>query len=155
MDPTASALNQIPLVNSTQILTASSQPQMTSIVGSTPIVASTPLVASTPIVTSAVQPSVVATSIAQPVMTSTVPIQQAAMPTTTGVNFATTNFYSVPGDSDYRLGRGIFDDFRQGGYKSGYKSQIATSSVVGISQPGLAVTTPAVNVGQSNIKDFL
>ena len=151
MNPSASALNQIPLVNSTQILTASAQPQMTSIVGSTPIVASTPLVASTPIVTSAVQPSVVATSIAQPVMTSTVPVQQTAMPTTTGANFATTNFYSVPGDSDYRLGRGIFDDFRQGGYKS----QIVTSSVVGISQPGLAVTTPAVNVGQSNIKDFL
>ena len=167
---TGSALNQIPLVNSTQILTASAQAPINSVVastpviaGSTPIVASTPVtpimastpvmtptsvIASTPVVGSAVQTvgapvlgasvpvTPVASAVPQPVVTSTLPIN-------------TVSPYQVV-DDDYRLGRGILDDFRPSGYKS--------SAVVGTSvatTPALVTSTPVAAVRTSNINDFL
>ena len=79
-------------------------------------------------------------------------------------------------DEDYRLGRGILDDFRPTGYKS-YLAQLSAISGVGLNNPSLAVSNPALvstnpallasnpglvtstpvlgSVGQSNIKDFL
>ena len=167
---TGSALNQIPLVNSTQILTASAQAPINSVVastpviaGSTPIVASTPVtpimastpvmtptsvIASTPVVGSAVQTvgapvlgasvpvTPVASAVPQPVVTSSLPIN-------------TVSPYQVV-DDDYRLGRGILDDFRPSGYKS--------SAVVGTSvatTPALVTSTPVAAVRTSNINDFL
>ena len=168
-----SALNQIPLVNSTQILTASAQAPMASVIGSTPVVASTPIVASavqplpatTPVLASAVQPMPVAT----PVLTSSVPVVQpqpiltSVQPTpqvystASGAHFATTYNNPVPID-DYRLGRGILDDFRPTPYKniivgSTTGVSVANSGVV-VTSPGIAVSTPG-SVGASNIKDFL
>ena len=209
-----SALNQIPLVNSTQILTASAQAPMTSVMASTPVVASTPIVAgavqplpATPVLTSAVQPlaattpvltgpvqplaatTPVLTSAVQPlaattpvltspvqplaattpVLTSSVPVVQpqpiltSVQPTpqvystASGAHFATTYNNLVPVD-DYRLGRGILDDFRPTPYKniivgSTTGVSVANSGVV-VTSPGIAVSTPG-SVGASNIKDFL
>ena len=220
---TGSALNQIPLVNSTQLLTASAQQPMTSVLGSTPIVASgvagtvpvttgtvpvttgtvpvvtgtvpvvtgtvpvastvpatsvlgassvqplvasgvqpltTPLasgVATTPLVSS-VQP-LPATSVAgtiplvqqQPVVTSTLPVQSAG-------HFGTTYSNPVP-DDDYRLGRGILDDFRPTSYKTliSTTTPLATTTTSGLvttTTPSLVVTNPGA-IGASSIKDFL
>ena len=221
---TGSALNQIPLVNSTQLLTASAQQPMTSVLGSTPIVASgvagtvpvttgtvpvttgtvpvvtgtvpvvtgtvpvastvpatsvlgassvqplvasgvqpltTPLasgVATTPLVASSVQP-LPATSVAgtiplvqqQPVVTSTLPVQSAG-------HFGTTYSNPVP-DDDYRLGRGILDDFRPTSYKTliSTTTPLATTTTSGLvttTTPSLVVTNPGA-IGASSIKDFL
>ena len=210
---TGSALNQIPLVNSTQLLTASAQQPMTSVLGSTPIVASgvagtvpvttgtvpvvtgtipvastvplgstvaagtlpvnsvlgassvqplaTPLAASgvvqtTPLVASSVQPLpptslVGSVPLQQPVVTPTLPVPTAG-------HFGTIS-NAVP-DDDYRLGRGILDDFRPTSYKtiiSSTPSLVATTTtpaLVTTTTPALSVTTPGV-VGTSNIKDFL
>ena len=234
---TGSALNQIPLVNSTQLLTASAQQPMTSVLGSTPIVASgvagtvpvttgtvpvttgtvpvvtgtvpvvtgtvpvastvpatsvlgassvqplvasgvqpltTPLasgVATTPLVASGIQPLTTplaivssvqplpATSVAgtiplvqqQPVVTSTLPVQSAG-------HFGTTYSNPVP-DDDYRLGRGILDDFRPTSYKTliSTTTPLATTTTSGLvttTTPSLVVTNPGA-IGASNIKDFL
>ena len=151
----ANPLTQIPISNSTQILTASAQVPMSSVVASTPvvtptqvvastpIVASTPVMTSTPIVASAVQQ--VGVPVAQPVVTT---IQQPQAYNTAS-NFTSTQFPPVP-DDDYRLGRGILDDFRP----NAYKTQVA-SSTLAVTSPGLAVSTPVTNVGASNINDFL
>ena len=139
---TGSALNQIPLVNSTQILTASAQAPINSVVATTPVVASTPIVAS-----SVQQIPTPVVPVAQPVVTTSV------QPTynTASSNFTTTAFPPVP-DDDYRLGRGILDDFRP----TAYKSQVAgIGSTVAVSNPGLVVSTPVANVGASKINDFL
>ena len=126
---TGSALNQIPLVNSTQILTASAQVPMTS---STPIVT-----APTPVVTNPV-----------------------AVPGTPGVvahspNLVTNISQPIPED-DYRLGRGILDDFRPGGYKSVVGSSVVVGSNVPITtNPKIQVSTPIVSSGTGNINDFL
>ena len=228
---TGSALNQIPLVNSTQILTASAQQPMTSVLTPNPVVASTPVVSSTaltgsvpvatgsvpvvtgsvpvvtgtvpvvtgtvpvastaplgstlpvtsvlgasavqplptplaasgvgtPLVASAVQP-LTATSLVgsvplqQPPLTSTLPVQTAA-------HFGTTTMSNPVPDDDYRLGRGILDDFRPTSYKtiiSTTPSLVGTTTpgLVGTTQvatPSLAVSTPGA-IGVSNIKDFL
>ena len=137
---TGSALNQIPLVNSTQILTASAQAPINSVVATTPVVASTPIVAS-----SVQQIPTPVVPVAQPVVTTSV------QPTYNTANFTTTAFPPVP-DDDYRLGRGILDDFRP----TAYKSQVAgIGSTVAVSNPGLVVSTPVANVGASKINDFL
>ena len=184
---TTSALNQIPLVNSTQILTASAQAPMASVIGSTPVVASTPIVASavqplpatTPVLASAVQPLPATTPVlasvvqpmpvATPVLTSSVPVVQpqpiltSVQPTpqvystASGAHFATTYNNLVPVD-DYRLGRGILDDFRPTPYKNIIVGSttgvgVANSGLV-VTNPGIAVSTPG-SVGASNIKDFL
>ena len=169
---TGSALNQIPLVNSTQILTASAQAPINSVVASTPVISSTPIVASTPVMTStpimastpvvgsAVQP------LATPVLGASVPITPVAsvvpQPVTPVASVvpqqvvtaslplaSTVSPYQVV-DDDYRLGRGILDDFRPSAYRS--------SAVVGTSvatTPALVTSTPAVAVKTSNINDFL
>jgi deleted-in-malignant-brain-tumors protein 1 len=166
----ASVINQIPISNSTQILTASAQAPMNSVLASTPVVtastpvvASTPIVASTPVVTTApymttsqpvatqiLNPSV---PVAQPIMTSVVPTQQVTTTTTTNfVNTAPiTNSVQLP-EEDYRLGRGILDDFRP----TPYNSKILVNSTVGVT-PGVTVTTttPTIAVGGSNLKDYL
>ena len=190
---TGSALNQIPLVNSTQILTASAQPPMTSVVASSPVVASTPIVSSvqplaatTPLV-SGVQPlaattpvlaggvqqlpatSVLGASIPmvqpQPIVASTMPVQPVpqVIPAATTSHIATTSYSSQVVDDDYRLGRGILDDFRPSAYKSQVVGSTLTTSAtglgatntgLGVTNTGLAVSTPGT-VGASNIKDFL
>jgi len=216
----ASALNQIPLVNSTQILTASAQAPMTSVVATTPVVtASTPVMASTPIAASstpvvatttpimtASTPVVAATTpimtASTPVMATTTPIMTASTPIVGGStpimgsvagapmtvtqpvvtstlqqpqqgygtsNFATTTHSAPAIDDDYRLGRGILDDFRPRPYKAqiaalGNTTGLATTGLAttglattGLATTGLATTvsTPGVNVGTSNINDFL
>ena len=182
---TGSALNQIPLVNSTQILTASAQAPMTSVVATTPVVtASTPIMTSTPITTSTTP--VVATT--TPIMTASTPIVAGSTPVMGSVagapvsvaqpvvtsavqtpqgygtsNFATTVYSAPVVDDDYRLGRGILDDFRPRPYQTqiaslGSTTGLATTGLAttGLATTGLAttVTTPA-NVGASSINDFL
>ena len=139
---TGSALNQIPLVNSTQILTASAQAPINSVIASTPVVASTPIVASTPVVASTPIVTSAVPQIATPVLGASVPVAQPVV---------TTSSPPVP-DDDYRLGRGILDDFRL----TAYKTQVAgVGSTVAVSNPGLVVSTPVANVGASKIDDFL
>ena len=153
---TGSALNQIPLVNSTQILTASAQAPINSVIASTPVVASTPIVASTPVVASTPIVTSAVPQIATPVLGASVPVAQpvvttSVQPTYNTANFTTTAFPKVP-DDDYRLGRGILDDFRP----TAYKTQVAgVGSTVAVSNPGLVVSTPVANVGASKIDDFL
>ena len=202
----ASALNQIPLVNSTQILTASAQAPMTSVVATTPVVtASTPVMASTPIAASSTPVVATTTPImtaSTPVMATTTPIMTASTPIVGGStpimgsvagapmtvtqpvvtstlqqpqqgygtsNFATTTHSAPAIDDDYRLGRGILDDFRPRPYKAqiaalGNTTGLATTGLAttglattGLATTGLATTvsTPGVNVGTSNINDFL
>ena len=167
---TGSALNQIPLVNSTQILTASAQAPMTSVVATTPVVtASTPVMASTPIVTASTpivagSTPVMASSVQQ-VVTSSVPVAQPVMTTSVQPpqqgygtsNFSTTVYSNPVVEDDYRLGRGILDDFRPSAYKSqvagvGTTTGLATT---GVATTGVAVSTPGVTVGASNLNDFL
>ena len=203
---TTNALNQIPLVNSTQILTASAQAPMTSVVATTPVVtASTPVMTSTPITTSTTPvvatttpimtsstPVVAATTpimtsatpiiagstpimgsvsgapvtVTQPVVTSTVQVPQQGYGTS---NFSTTVHSNPIVEDDYRLGRGILDDFRPTPYKTQIAALGATTGLAttGLATTGLAntalpasglattVSTPGVNVGTSNINDFL
>ena len=193
---TSNALNQIPLVNSTQILTASAQAPMTSVVATTPVVtASTPVMTSTPITTSTTPvvatttpimtsstPVVAATTpimtsatpiiagstpimgsvsgapvtVTQPVVTSTVQVPQQGYGTS---NFSTTVHSNPIVEDDYRLGRGILDDFRPTPYKTQIAALGATTGLAttGLATTGLATTvsTPGVNVGTSNINDFL
>jgi hypothetical protein len=90
----------------------------------------------------------------QPIVTSTLPAQ-----TTQGSHIGT---YSNPvPDDDYRLGRGILDDFRPSAYKSNVVGSTltttglgGTTTTLGVTNTGLAVSTPGT-VGASNIKDFL
>jgi len=226
---TSNALNQIPLVNSTQILTASAQAPMTSVVATTPVVtASTPVMTSTPITTSTTPvvaattpimtsstPVVAATTpimtsstpvvaTTTPIMTSSTPVVAATTPIMTSAtpiiagstpimgsvsgapvtvtqpvvtstvqvpqqgygtsNFSTTVHSNPIVEDDYRLGRGILDDFRPTPYKTqiaalGATTGLATTGLANTALPasGLATTvsTPGVNVGTSNINDFL
>ena len=191
---TGSALNQIPLVNSTQILTASAQAPMTSVVATTPVVtASTPIMTSTPITTSTTPVVATTTPImtaSTPVVAATTPIMTASTPIVAGStpvmgsvagapvsvaqpvvtsavqtpqgygtsNFATTVYSAPVVDDDYRLGRGILDDFRPRPYQTQIASLGSTTGLAttGLTTTGLAttVTTPA-NVGASSINDFL
>ena len=191
---TGSALNQIPLVNSTQILTASAQAPMTSVVATTPVVtASTPIMTSTPITTSTTPVVATTTPImtaSTPVVAATTPIMTASTPIVAGStpvmgsvagapvsvaqpvvtsavqtpqgygtsNFATTVYSAPVVDDDYRLGRGILDDFRPRPYQTQIASLGSTTGLAttGLATTGLAttVTTPA-NVGASSINDFL
>jgi hypothetical protein len=125
---TGSALNQIPLVNSTQILTQSAQVPMTA---STPIVGAPTTVMANPV----------------------------AAPGTPGLIVNSPNIVSntsqiVPED-DYRLGRGILDDFRPGGYKSVVGSTVVVGNNVPITNPKIAVPTPIVSSGTGSLQDFL
>ena len=118
---TGSALNTIPLVNSTQILTASAQG---------------------PVVTASVPPG-------GQVVGSSIPpggqiITGTSLPTGGPGLVPPPNY--VPED-DYRLGRGILDDFRPVPY----------GSIIGGGPVVTGTNTPVINtqVGNSNIKDFL
>ena len=117
---TGSALNTIPLVNSTQILTASAQgPAVT-----------TSIPAGGQVVGTSVPPG------GQIITGTSLPDGPGLVPP--------PNY--VPED-DYRLGRGILDDFRPTPY----------NSIVGSGPVITGSNTPLINtqVGNSNIKDFL
>ena len=133
-------LNQVPLVQSTQILSTSAQVPMVSQVPVTPVVNTVPVVSQVPAVAQ------------QPIQVSSVVPAGVQNPhfITTGTGAATLV------DEDYRLGRGILDDFRP----NAYKTQIGvvgktTTNVVTSSTP--VVSTPVVNATGSSatLKDFL
>ena len=163
----ASAVN-IPLVNSTQILTNTSaipvvsQAPVASVVNPTPIVASTPIVsqvpvaASTPIVSQV--PVAASTPIISqvPVAASTPIVSQVPVAATTPIvsqvqvaqaplvapanqHFTNQPLTGTLVDEDYRLGRGILDDFRP----SAIQSQYGVSNVVNTSAYPVNVNTTA------------
>ena len=140
-------LNQVPLVNSTQVLTASAQVPMVSQVPVTSVAASTPInpvVSQVPVVASGVQP-----------VQSVVPNQ----------HYTTQTTLNTLVDEDYRLGRGILDDFRPNAYKTqvgivgNTTTNVITSSTLPITSTPIVTSTvvpTTVNVGNANVlKDFL
>ena len=135
-------LNQVPLVNSTQVLTASAQVPMVSQVPVTSVAASTPInpvVSQVPVVASGVQP-----------VQSVVPNQ----------HYTTQTTLNTLVDEDYRLGRGILDDFRPNAYKTqvgivgNTTTNVITSSTIPNVTTPVITTTPVVsttaNVGGNN-----
>ena len=140
-------INQVPLVNSTQILTTSaqvptvSQVPITSVAASTPI---NPVVSQVPVVTPGVQP-----------------IQSVIQ----NQNYATQTTLNTLVDEDYRLGRGILDDFRPNAYKTqvgivgNTTTNIITSSTLPVTSTPVVTSTvvpTTANVGNANVlKDFL
>ena len=134
-------LNQVPLVNSTQILAQSAQ---IPVVSQVPVVASTPMVSQVPTVT-----------VPQPV-TSVVPNAL--------VNSHFTNQLQVGTlvDEDYRMGRGILDEFRPDVYKAQIglipnNTNVVTTTSIPVTTTPIVSTTPAVvQTGNANIlKEFL
>ena len=131
-------LNQVPLVNSTQILAASAQVPMASQV---PISASTPVTYS---------PGQVVTS----------PVQSNYQATTMNSHYATQTTLNTLVDEDYRLGRGILDDFTPNAYKTqvgilgNTTTNVITSSTIPNVTTPVITTTPVVsttaNVGGNN-----
>ena len=115
-------INNVPLVNSTQILAASAQVPMASQV---PISASTPVTYS---------PGQVVTS----------PVQTGYQTTTMNSHYATQTTLNTLVDEDYRLGRGILDDFRPNAYKTqiGVVGNTTTNVITSSTIPN--VTTPVV-----------
>ena len=156
-------LNSVPLVNSTQILTSQvpgvTQAPVTSVVAPTQMVASTPIIsqapiaASTPIITQA------------PIAASTPIVSQVPMVAATNLqnsHFTNQAFPTTLVDLDYRMGRGIFDEFRPNVQTSSVVATtgvpVATTQVVTapvVSTP--LVSTPAVvpTGGANALKDFL
>ena len=128
-------LNQVPLVQSTQILSTSAQVPMVSQVPVTPVVNTAPVVSQVPAVAQ------------QPIQVSSVVPAGVQNP-----HFITTGTGAVTlVDEDYRLGRGILDDFRP----NAYKTQIG---VVGNTTTNVVTSsTPVVNATGSSatLKDFL
>ena len=114
-------LNQVPLVNSTQILAASAQVPMASQI---PVSASTPVVSPGHVVTS--------------------PVQTGYQTTTMNSHYATQTTLNTLVDEDYRLGRGILDDFRPNAYKTqiGVVGNTTTNVITSSTIPN--VTTPVV-----------
>ena len=132
-------LNQVPLVQSTQILSTSAQVPMVSQAPVTPVVNTAPVVSQVPVVAQ------------QPIQVSSVVPAGVQNP-----HFITTGTGAPLLDEDYRLGRGILDDFRP----NSYKTQIGvvgntTTNVVTSSTP--VVSTPVVNATGSSatLKEFL
>ena len=132
-------LNQVPLVQSTQILSTSAQVPMVSQAPVTPVVNTAPVVSQVPVVAQ------------QPIQVSSVVPAGVQNP-----HFITTGTGAPLLDEDYRLGRGILDDFRP----NAYKTQIGvvgntTTNVVTSSTP--VVSTPVVNATGSSatLKEFL
>ena len=168
---TGSAINQIPLVNSTQILTSSAQVPMGNLAASTPVItASTPVIAASTPVLAAANPSLAVPAqglvASTPVMVGT-PGLVASTPVVSpniGGHLATTSLptQSFVPEEDYRLGRGILDDFRPGGYKSivgvvsGNNAGLGVvNSQVAASTPIVNASTPVVSSAVGNINDFL
>ena len=114
-------INNVPLVNSTQILAASAQVPMASQI---PVSASTPVVSSGQVVTS--------------------PVQTGYQTTTMNSHYATQTTLNTLVDEDYRLGRGILDDFRPNAYKTqiGVVGNTTTNVITSSTIPN--VTTPVV-----------
>ena len=141
----ASAVNplySVPLVNSTQILGASAQ---------VPVVSQVPITTTAPVVS---QVQTVVPTIAQ------------------DQHYATQTTLNTLVDEDYRLGRGILDDFRPNAYRSqvgvvgNTTTNIITSSTLPVNTTPVVATTPVVtstpvvtttaNVpGANPLKDFL
>ena len=145
-------LNQVPLVNSTQILTQSAQvPQVSQIpvAATTPIMSQVPVAASTPIV------SQVPMTVPQPMMTA-------------NSHFADNSVGTLV-DEDYRLGRGILDEFRPAQINASLgilpSTAINTTTTIANTTPLVStplVSTPAVTTpvtlptgGANVLKDFL
>ena len=114
-------INNVPLVNSTQILAASAQVPMAFQI---PVSASTPVVSPGQVVTS--------------------PVQTGYQTTTMNSHYATQTTLNTLVDEDYRLGRGILDDFRPNAYKTqiGVVGNTTTNVITSSTIPN--VTTPVV-----------
>ena len=140
-------LNQVPLVNSTQILTQSAQvPQVSQIpvAATTPIMSQVPVAASTPIV------SQVPMTVPQPMMTA-------------NSHFADNSVGTLV-DEDYRMGRGILDEFRPVPIKAsmGLGGNIVVNSAVPVTTSTPLVSKPVVSTpavvptgGANVLKEFL
>ena len=135
-------LNSVPLVQSTQILASTAQPVVSQI----PVAASTPIVSQVPVA-------------AQPIQSVVPNIAQDQ-------HYATQTTLSTLVDEDYRLGRGILDDFRPNAYKAqlgvvgNTTTNIITSSTLPVNSQVPLVSTPLVSTnanfgGANSLKEFL
>ena len=113
-------LNSVPLVNSTQILGASAQ---------VPVVSQVPITTTTPVVSQV----------------------QSVVPTVAqDQHYATQTTLNTLVDEDYRLGRGILDDFRPNAYRSqvgvvgNTTTNIITSSTLPVNTTPVVAATPVV-----------
>ena len=113
-------LNSVPLVNSTQILGASAQ---------VPVVSQVPITTTAPVVSQV----------------------QSVVPTVTqDQHYATQTTLNTLVDEDYRLGRGILDDFRPNAYRSqvgvvgNTTTNIITSSTLPVNTTPVVAATPVV-----------
>ena len=131
-------LSQVPLVNSTQILTQSVQVPNQQVVNPLPVPGVVP--------TAAVAPANI-------IVTNQVP--GSVVPTTPIVgSIINTNTLNTPiVEEDYRLGRSILDDFRPTPYKS--QISIGVNGMTNASIPLICVDPAPQIIGQSSIKDFL
>ena len=133
-------LNSVPLVNSTQILGASAQ---------VPVVSQVPITTTAPVVS---QVQTVVPTIAQ------------------DQHYATQTTLNTLVDEDYRLGRGILDDFRPNAYKTqigvvgNTTTNVITSTTLPINTTPVVstpmVSTPVVSAapnmsGANTLKEFL
>ena len=146
-------LNSVPLVQSTQILASTAQPVVSQI----PVAASTPIVSQVPV---AAQP------IQSVVPTITQPVQSVVPNIAQDQHYATQTTLSTLVDEDYRLGRGILDDFRPNAYKAqlgvvgNTTTNIITSSTLPVNSQVPLVSTPLVSTnanfgGANSLKEFL
>ena len=117
-------LNSVPLVNSTQILGASAQ---------VPMVSQVPITTTTPI---------------QPVVSQ---VQSVVPNIAQDPHYATQTTLNTLVDEDYRLGRGILDDFRPNAYKSqvgivgNTTTNVITSSTLPVNTTPVVAATPVVS----------
>ena len=136
-------LNQVPLVNSTQILTQSAQ---------LPAVSQVPLVTSVPVVSQV------------PMVTAPQPGASVVPNVIVNSHFTNQTQVGTLVEEDYRMGRGILDEFRPDVFKiqlglipnnTNVVTTTATSIPVATTQ--LVSTTPAVvPTGSANLlKEFL
>ena len=139
-------LNSVPLVNSTQILGASAQ---------VPMVSQVPITTTTPV---------------QPVVSQ---VQSVIPNIAQDPHYATQTTLNTLVDEDYRLGRGILDDFRPNAYKSqvgivgNTTTNVITSSTLPVNTTPVVAATPVVSstpvvttnanvtTGANPLKDFL
>ena len=139
-------LNSVPLVNSTQILGASAQ---------VPMVSQIPITTTTPV---------------QPVVSQ---VQSVVPNIAQDPHYATQTTLNTLVDEDYRLGRGILDDFRPNAYKSqvgivgNTTTNVITSSTLPVNTTPVVAATPVVastpvvttnanvTTGANPLKDFL
>ena len=133
------SLNQVPLVNSTQIISPATQMPVVSqiqVPSTAPIISQVPLAASTPLVTQV------------PMQTTTPVISQAPtlaipqLPEQHFVNSGTQSGFALV-DEDYRMGRGILDEFRPANIKSQYGVVVPNTTGV-VTASALPVATTQV-----------